>query len=190
MPPDASRRTPGGLSEDARAMSSLDILSRRMRSAPAANASRNSFRLPTSTSTRQRCPALAFARVTASVSEPTAAMWLSLMRIPSESPIRWLNAPPVLTAYFSRRRKPGVVFRVSRILAVVPSTSSAARRAVVAMPERRWRRFNAGRSALRMVPRSPATRPMRSPALIVLPSSKKGTKALEASMSSKTLKAA
>ena len=43
-------------------------------------------------------------------------MWLSLIRIPSSSPARWLVPPPARTAYFSSARSVGVVLRVSRIV--------------------------------------------------------------------------
>jgi hypothetical protein len=42
-------------------------------------------------------------------------MWLSLIRIASKRPVRWLVAPPARTAYFSSARSVGVVLRVSRI---------------------------------------------------------------------------
>ena len=41
------------------------------------------------------------------------ARWLSLMSTASNRPLRWFQPPPQRTAYFSRRRQPGVVLRVS-----------------------------------------------------------------------------
>jgi spore germination cell wall hydrolase CwlJ-like protein len=38
---------------------------------------------------------------------PATAMWLSLIRIASSSPKRWLKPPPHRTAYFSSARRPG-----------------------------------------------------------------------------------
>ena len=64
----------------------------------------------------------------------------------SDSDIRWLTPPPQRTAYFSRARSPGVVLRVSRTLAFVPSSASAQARVAVAMPERRHRMLSALRS--------------------------------------------
>ena len=64
-------------------------------------------------------------------------MWLSLIRMPSYNPIRWLVPPPIRTAYFSSNRQPGVVFRVSRTLAFVHSTAVAYSRVSVAIPLRR-----------------------------------------------------
>ncbi len=43
---------------------------------------------------------------------PAMAMWLSLIRIASSRPKRWLAPPPQRTAYFSTARRPGVVLRV------------------------------------------------------------------------------
>src|ERR1700693_721336 len=50
------------------------------------------------------------------------------------------------TAYFSRARRPGVVFRVSRISASVPSIARTKRRVSVATPLNRCKRFRATRS--------------------------------------------
>ena len=59
------------------------------------------------------------------------------------------------TAYFSSARSPGVVLRVSRIVAPVPSSASTNRRVSVAMPERRPRRLSAVRSPVRTARRGP-----------------------------------
>ena len=79
---------------------------------------------------------------------PAATTWLSLTRAASESDMRWLTPPPQRTANFSRERRPGVVLRVSRTWALVPSRASAHARVAVAMPDRRHRRFSALRSAV------------------------------------------
>ncbi len=50
--------------------------------------------------------------------------WFSLTRIASSRPARWLAPPPQRTAYFSSARRPGVVLRVSRMVAPVPSTAA------------------------------------------------------------------
>ncbi len=52
---------------------------------------------------------------------PAAAMWFSLIRMPSYSPTRWFCPPPTRTAYFSAMRRPGRVLRVSRMAARVPA---------------------------------------------------------------------
>ncbi|CAM5713868.1 hypothetical protein SBADM41S_03980 [Streptomyces badius] len=69
-----------------------------------------------------------------------------MTRAASESDIRWLSPPPQRTAYFSRARRPAVVLRVSRTLALEPSSTSAQARVAVAMPERRQSRLSALRS--------------------------------------------
>ena len=72
-----------------------------------------------------------------------------MTRIPSSRPKRWLRPPPQRTAYFSSARSPGVVLRVSRISAPVPSIASTKRRVSVAIPDRRPRRLSAVRSPVR-----------------------------------------
>ncbi|CAM5376258.1 hypothetical protein STENM327S_05074 [Streptomyces tendae] len=86
----------------------------------------------------------------ASATPPAATTWLSLTRAASERDMRWLTPPPQRTANFSRLRSPGVVLRVSRTLAFVPSRASAHARVADAMPDMRHRRFSALRSAVRM----------------------------------------
>jgi hypothetical protein len=54
---------------------------------------------------------------------PQAATWLSLIRMASSRPKRWLTPPPQRTAYFSSARRPGVVLRVSTMRARGPSTA-------------------------------------------------------------------
>ena len=70
------------------------------------------------------------------------------------SPERCGTPPPISTARFSSARRSGVVFRVSRILAPVPSTACTNRRVMVATPDMRCRKFSATRSPVRM-PRPP-----------------------------------
>ena len=53
---------------------------------------------------------------------PAAAMWLFLIRMASNRPMRWLVTPPAAAAIFSRRRRPGVVLRVSSTRQPVPAT--------------------------------------------------------------------
>ena len=84
-----------------------------MMSAPAASASSTCSRLCASTSIGISGPA-SFIRCTAAATPPARRMWLSLIRMPSSSPPRWLVPPPARTAYFSSARSVGVVLRVSR----------------------------------------------------------------------------
>lgn len=60
--------------------------------------------------------------------------------------MRWLTPPPHRTAYFSSARSPGVVLRVSRTFAFVPSSTSAQARVAVAIPESLQSRLSALRS--------------------------------------------
>ena len=66
----------------------------------------------------------------------SAARWLSLMSTMSNRPRRWFRPPPHATAYFSNRRQPGVVLRVSRICARVPLMASTNCAVSVAMPDK------------------------------------------------------
>ena len=111
------------------------------------------------------------ARPTASVM-PMPARWLSLTSTASESPARWLVPPPARTAAFSRRRRPGVVLRVSRMAtAGLRSWAAATKRAVrVAMPERWPRKFSAVRSAVRTGRSGPAISATVSPGFSSSPS--------------------
>ena len=92
---------------------------------------------------------------TASPTPPASAAWFSLIRIASYRPARWLVPPPAATAAFSSARSPGVVLRVSRIRAPVPSTACTQRAVSVATPDSRWRKFSAVRSAVRIAARRP-----------------------------------
>lgn len=74
------------------------------------------------------------------------------------------------TAYFSAKRRPGVVFRVSTILALVPSIDLTNLAVRVAMPERCPRKFNAVRSEVKMVRTEALISAMVSPGLNLFPS--------------------
>ncbi len=65
-------------------------------------------------------------RIARSAPAPSApsARWLSLISTASYRPVRWFQPPPHRTAYFSKVRQPGVVFRVSKTRALVPATAS------------------------------------------------------------------
>ncbi|MNJ60642.1 hypothetical protein D3C77_563900 [compost metagenome] len=114
-------------------------------SAPASRASFSSSRLSTSTSTGLP-GAMRRAALTAWAIPPLAAMWFSLIRKASNSPMRWLWQPPQVTAYFCARRRPGRVLRVSSSLTWVSATLSAKNCAWVATPESSCRKFSALRS--------------------------------------------
>lgn len=120
-------------------------LSSRIRSAPASSTSRTCWRVSTSTSIGTSGNS-SRTRLKASATPPAAMTWLSLTSAASDSDIRWLTPPPQRTAYFSMARRPGVVLRVSRTLAPVPSSTSAQARVAVAMPESRHSRLSAPRS--------------------------------------------
>ena len=119
--------------------------SRRARPAVSATASRSSFEASCcragSRRRRRRAPRATWSSVSHSTSigsvgrgahelaprpatEPAARRWLSLTRTASSRPKRWLRPPPQATAYFSSARRPGVVLRVSRMAAPVPSIAS------------------------------------------------------------------
>src|SRR5207245_8171396 len=116
----------------------------------------------TSTST-SRPSAPATARSVACRTEPAMRMWFSLTRIAASRPARWGVAPPISTVYFARKRSSGVVLRVSRMRARVPSTASTKRRVRVATPHVRWRKLRATRSAVRRARARPVTEPRTVP---------------------------
>src|SRR5690242_21830507 len=68
-------------------------------------------------------------------SEPAASLWLSLIIATSYRPIRLFVPPPARTEYFSRARRPGVVLRVSRTVAPVPSSRWAQSHVWLATPD-------------------------------------------------------
>src|SRR5882672_11489577 len=113
IPPDASNLARPAVISTLRRRSSGDMLSSRMISAPASSASCSCSTVSTSTSIGIRARR---ARSIAAVTPPAAATWLSLIRIASHRPWRWLCPPPARTAARSRNRSPGVVLRVSRSL--------------------------------------------------------------------------
>ena len=89
--------------------------------------------------------------------------------------MRLLVPPPQRTAYFSRARSPGVVLRVSRTIAPVPSRASAQRRVCVAMPESRLSRFSRVRSPTSMARVEPRRTARTSPRRTRSPSSWRGS---------------
>src|SRR5438552_10104331 len=78
--------------------------------------------------------------------------------------MRWLVTPPAAAAIFSRRRNPGVVFRVSSTLQFVPATCSTYFAASVATPPSRCKKFSATRSHASRVRALPSTSAITSPA--------------------------
>ena len=145
------------------------MLSSRISSAPASIASRHCATVSTSISTG-RSPAAARTSSKASVTEPAAAMWLSLINAASDSDIRWLTPPPQRTAYFSSARSPGSVLRVSRIAAPEPRMVSVQIRVRVATPDRWVSRFSAVRSAVSRSRTGPAALSSTSPGRTMAPS--------------------
>src|SRR5690606_1452499 len=137
-PPDASTIVRGDrplMSRTASRISSSGMLSSMMMSAPASRASSTWASVSVSTSTVIVWGIAARARATAARMPPAALMWLSLIMTASDRPNRWLCPPPIRTAYFSRKRWPGVVLRVSTIRTPGKSrTASTNRRVAVAMP--------------------------------------------------------
>ena len=153
--PDASNFARPAVISTALRMRSLDMLSRSTISAPLSRASASCSSVSTSTSIGI-VPLRA--RFTASPTPPAAATWLSLMRIASHSPARWLWPPPARTAARSSERSPGVVLRVSsRVTFGNGASASAYRRVSVAMPERRCRKLRAVRSPVSREPSGPTT---------------------------------
>ena len=83
MPPETSTSTSRPCARAAATSTCAGVmLSSSTISAPAASASSSSPRFVTSTSMRSGCGAFAFAASTAARTEPHAAMWLSLIRMP------------------------------------------------------------------------------------------------------------
>jgi len=81
-----------------------------------------------------------------------------------------LCPPPQATAYFSNRRQPGVVLRVSRMRTPVPRTAATKRAVSVATPESRCTKFKATRSAPSSARAGPATVSKTWPARTACPS--------------------
>src|SRR4030065_428072 len=86
--------------------------------------------------------------------------------MPSDRENRWFPPPPVRTAYFSRTRSNGVVFRVSRMRVPNAATRSTYAAVVEATPERCWRKFRATRRGRRPA-RPPGARTGQSPRIRV-----------------------
>ncbi len=131
---------------------------------PAPGRSRSGWRTSTS-SVGASSGADSRTRATAWAIPPAAAMWFSLIKIASNSPTRWLLAPPAATAAFSSVLSPGVVLRVSSTTVPVPSTSRTKRAASVAIPDRRPRKLSAVRSPVSSAPAAAFDREHR-PALL------------------------
>ena len=72
--------------------------------------------------------------------------------------MRWLVPPPAATAAFSSARSPGVVLRVSRTRAPLPSTARTKRAVSVATPDRCPSRLSAVRSPASSARAGPETR--------------------------------
>ena len=154
-PPEISIFARPRLKRTASRMSSTVMLSTKMQSTPGSRAASTSVRLRVSTSIGISWSS-ARIRLTASAIPPASLTWLSLMRMPSSRATRWLTPPPARTACFSRTRRVGVVLRVSSTV-TVPPLASTKRRVSVAIPDSRWRKFKAVRSAVNSAVAKPAT---------------------------------
>ena len=106
-------------------MSSWDMLSSMMMSAPASTASRTMSSVSHSTSTLSTKGADARAHSMARATPPAASMWLSLSSTPSDRPKRCIEPPPRRTASRSNRRMPGVVLRVQTRRVPVPASPAS-----------------------------------------------------------------
>ena len=82
-----------------------------------------------------------------------------------------------------------MVLRVSRIFARVPATASTKRRVRVAMPDMRWRKLSATRSAVRMPRAGPSMDAIRLPGAKRSPSRARAPQAMAPSVSWNTAKA-
>src|SRR5580700_4102860 len=146
------------------------MLSSMMTSGLWGSAARNSSRFVTSISIHATRPLAACAAVSAAETPPASRIWFSLIRTASPRSLRWFLPPPTRTAYFSRARSPGVVFRVSRISALVPSTARTNRRVSVATPLSCCKRFKATRSPVNSARADALTRAGTLPAVSSSPS--------------------
>src|SRR5712671_4877884 len=148
MPPDASITRRPATMATACFMAAGSMLSSSATSAnPTSSTLCSCSSVSTSISILTRCPATALARSRTARTPPATAMWLSLIRIASSSPKRWLKPPPQRTAYFCRARSPGVVLRVQHTRALVWAMRRTNSEAAVAMPERWPTKLSATRSA-------------------------------------------
>src|SRR5512139_2151411 len=103
--------------------------------------------------------------------------------------MRWFPPPPTRTAYFSRARNPGVVLRVSTMVAPVPATSRTKAAVSVATPLRRCNRLSATRSPCNRLAASPFSQASTSLRRTVWPSALNFSNDTPASSSSKTRQA-
>ena len=88
-----------------------------------------------------------------------SAEWFSLIRMKSNSPMRWLTPPPCATARFSSSPQPGRgLARVEDLRAARRRTERTMRAVLVATPESRPRKFSAVRSAVSSARAEPSTR--------------------------------
>ena len=71
--------------------------------------------------------------------------------------MRWFMQPPTEIAYFCAKRRPGMVFRVSKIRICEFVASCAYCLAVVAVPESVCRKLSAQRSPLNKIRALPET---------------------------------
>ena len=101
---------------------------------------------------------------------PEKSTWLSLSRIISNSPMRWLHPPPIFTACFSSIRMPGVVLRVSSTRVWVPFNRSTYLSVIVAIPLMRCMMLSMSRSVCSSERTRPLTIMAMSPFFTRVPS--------------------
>src|SRR2546422_10683865 len=104
----------------------------------------------------------------------------------SASPFCTLTPPPTSTAYFSRKRRPGVVRRVSRMRVLVPLTAFANFAVWEAIPDRSCRKFGAVASVARTLTAGAETRATSWRPAHAMPSVARGSNVMFLSTSSKT----
>ena len=83
----------------------------------------------------------------AALTDPQAAMWLSLIMIMLSRAYLWGSPPPKVTAFFWKSPNPGVVFLVAAMI-TFPSAASTASEVTVATPLMCMRKFSAVLSAV------------------------------------------
>mmetsp|Transcript_40952 Transcript_40952/g.103165 ORF Transcript_40952/g.103165 Transcript_40952/m.103165 type:complete len:208 (-) Transcript_40952:180-803(-) len=129
--------------------------------APAFTAFTASSSLRHSTSIFTEKPLTCWAASTALRIDPAAAMWLSLIITMLLRSMRWGSTPPTTMAYFSTRRKSGVVLRDPATTPLNLCSSQHLRKARqrVAIPLARANTLSATRSAWRRRLAAPSTVP-------------------------------
>ena len=174
IPPEDSVSTRPAMMSTAFLVSATEKLSSMMRSTPPwSSTCRSSSNERTSISILSGNPFSSrylWQRSMALTMPPAKSTWLSLSRIMSKRPIRWLQPPPILTACFSSIRIPGVVLRVSNTRVLVPLRRCTYLSVMVAMPLMRCMMLSMRRSVWSSERTRPVTTIAMSPFLTRVPS--------------------